>query len=155
MFISVRRGLLTCLRLSLLDFGMTRDIYETDYYRKGGKGLLPVRWMAPESLKDGVFTANSDCWYVTLAVAQSVQSWWHHWCIWSLVFVFFFLQVVWCCAVGDQHISRAAVPGLIQRTGAKVRHGWRVPGTARQLPREDVSQILKTIILQNISDITR
>ncbi|XP_060783116.1 insulin receptor a isoform X2 [Neoarius graeffei] len=43
------------------DFGMTRDIYETDYYRKGGKGLLPVRWMAPESLKDGVFTAHSDC----------------------------------------------------------------------------------------------
>uniref|UniRef100_A0A8C3HKK0 Tyrosine-protein kinase receptor n=1 Tax=Chrysemys picta bellii TaxID=8478 RepID=A0A8C3HKK0_CHRPI len=44
------------------DFGMTRDIYETDYYRKGGKGLLPVRWMAPESLKDGVFTAYSDGW---------------------------------------------------------------------------------------------
>lgn len=44
------------------DFGMTRDIYETDYYRKGGKGLLPVRWMAPESLKDGVFNAHSDCW---------------------------------------------------------------------------------------------
>ncbi|KAF7242974.1 Insulin receptor [Varanus komodoensis] len=44
------------------DFGMTRDIYETDYYRKGGKGLLPVRWMAPESLKDGVFTAHSDVW---------------------------------------------------------------------------------------------
>lgn len=43
---------------------MTRDIYETDYYRKGGKGLLPVRWMAPESLKDGVFTAHSDCWSV-------------------------------------------------------------------------------------------
>ncbi|XP_041424918.1 insulin receptor isoform X1 [Xenopus laevis] len=44
------------------DFGMTRDIYETDYYRKGGKGLLPVRWMSPESLKDGVFTAFSDVW---------------------------------------------------------------------------------------------
>lgn len=43
---------------------MTRDIYETDYYRKGGKGLLPVRWMAPESLKDGVFTAHSDGWSV-------------------------------------------------------------------------------------------
>lgn len=45
-----------------VDFGMTRDIYETDYYRKGGKGLLPVRWMSPESLKDGVFTTNSDVW---------------------------------------------------------------------------------------------
>uniref|UniRef100_H3B6P5 Tyrosine-protein kinase receptor n=1 Tax=Latimeria chalumnae TaxID=7897 RepID=H3B6P5_LATCH len=44
------------------DFGMTRDIYETDYYRKGGKGLLPVRWMSPESLKDGIFTTHSDVW---------------------------------------------------------------------------------------------
>uniref|UniRef100_A0A8C3AAE6 Tyrosine-protein kinase receptor n=3 Tax=Cyclopterus lumpus TaxID=8103 RepID=A0A8C3AAE6_CYCLU len=52
----------TDLTVKIGDFGMTRDIYETDYYRKGGKGLLPVRWMAPESLKDGVFTAHSDCW---------------------------------------------------------------------------------------------
>ncbi|XP_045154458.1 insulin receptor-related protein isoform X2 [Echinops telfairi] len=44
------------------DFGMTRNVYETDYYRKGGKGLLPVRWMAPESLKDGIFTTHSDVW---------------------------------------------------------------------------------------------
>uniref|UniRef100_A0A6I8PDT4 Tyrosine-protein kinase receptor n=1 Tax=Ornithorhynchus anatinus TaxID=9258 RepID=A0A6I8PDT4_ORNAN len=44
------------------DFGMTRDIYETDYYRRGGKGLLPVRWMAPESLKDGIFSTQSDVW---------------------------------------------------------------------------------------------
>ncbi|XP_054829766.1 insulin receptor-related protein [Eublepharis macularius] len=44
------------------DFGMTRDIYETDYYRKGGKGLLPVRWMSPESLKDGIFNTHSDIW---------------------------------------------------------------------------------------------
>lgn len=52
-----------CVCVSVwVDFGMTRDIYETDYYRKGGKGLLPVRWMSPESLKDGVFTTNSDVW---------------------------------------------------------------------------------------------
>jgi len=44
------------------DFGMTRDVYDTDYYRKGGKGLLPVRWMAPESLYDGLFTTSSDVW---------------------------------------------------------------------------------------------
>lgn len=52
------------LSFCLPDFGMTRDIYETDYYRKGGKALLPVRWMAPESLKDGIFTSLSDVWYV-------------------------------------------------------------------------------------------
>jgi hypothetical protein len=48
------------LTVKIGDFGMTRDIYETDYYRKGTKGFLPVRWMSPESLKDGVFTSSSD-----------------------------------------------------------------------------------------------
>lgn len=48
------------LTVKIGDFGMTRDIYETDYYRKGTKGFLPVRWMAPESLKDGVFSSSSD-----------------------------------------------------------------------------------------------
>lgn len=50
------------LTVKIGDFGMTRDVYETDYYRKGSKGLLPVRWMAPESLQDGVFTSSSDVW---------------------------------------------------------------------------------------------
>ena len=44
------------------DFGMARDVYETEYYRKEGRGLLPVRWMAPESIKDGKFTSQSDVW---------------------------------------------------------------------------------------------
>lgn len=54
------------------DFGMTRDIYETDYYRKGTKGLLPVRWMAPESLKDGVFTSYSDVWSYGIVLWEMV-----------------------------------------------------------------------------------
>lgn len=44
------------------DFGLARDIYKNDYYRKDGEGLLPVRWMSPESLVDGVFTSQSDIW---------------------------------------------------------------------------------------------
>lgn len=46
------------------DFGLTRDIYDADYYRKVGKGMLPVRWMAQESLRDGVYTSKSDVWLV-------------------------------------------------------------------------------------------
>jgi len=44
------------------DFGMARDIYYHEYYKPSGKRLMPVRWMAPESLKDGRFTMKSDVW---------------------------------------------------------------------------------------------
>ncbi|NXX10980.1 ROS1 kinase, partial [Podargus strigoides] len=52
----------TCRVVKIGDFGLARDIYKNDYYRKRGEGLLPVRWMAPESLIDGVFTNRSDVW---------------------------------------------------------------------------------------------
>ncbi|XP_072757205.1 proto-oncogene tyrosine-protein kinase ROS-like [Anoplolepis gracilipes] len=44
------------------DFGLARDIYKNQYYRMKGEALLPVRWMAPESLVDGIFTSQSDVW---------------------------------------------------------------------------------------------
>lgn len=44
------------------DFGLARDIYKNDYYRKEGEGLLPVRWMSPEGLMDGYFSIQSDVW---------------------------------------------------------------------------------------------
>lgn len=48
--------------IKLGDFGMTRAIYDSGYYRFNKRGMLPVRWMAPESLSDGLFTAASDIW---------------------------------------------------------------------------------------------
>jgi len=44
------------------DFGMTRPLYDSDYYRFNKRGMFPVRWMAPESLTDGIFSAASDVW---------------------------------------------------------------------------------------------
>ncbi|NXA42101.1 ROS1 kinase, partial [Eudromia elegans] len=54
------------------DFGLARDIYKNDYYRKRGEGLLPVRWMAPESLMDGVFTNRSDVWAFGILVWETL-----------------------------------------------------------------------------------
>lgn len=48
--------------VKLGDFGMTRAMYENDYYRFNRKGMLPVRWMAPESLSYGKFSTGSDIW---------------------------------------------------------------------------------------------
>ncbi|XP_032691676.1 uncharacterized protein LOC116854152 isoform X2 [Odontomachus brunneus] len=48
--------------VKLGDFGMTRPMYENDYYKFNRKGMLPVRWMSPESLGLGIFTPASDVW---------------------------------------------------------------------------------------------
>ena len=43
------------------DFGMAHEVY-ADYYKKGNPGMMPVRWMAPETLRDGKFSSASDVW---------------------------------------------------------------------------------------------
>ena len=50
--------------VKIADFGMARDIYRADYYRKGGKAMLPVKWMPPEAFLDGIFTTKTDVWWV-------------------------------------------------------------------------------------------
>ncbi|XP_020894216.1 fibroblast growth factor receptor 4 isoform X2 [Exaiptasia diaphana] len=45
------------------DFGFARDIYVEDHYtRKTQGGRFPIKWMAIESLLDGVSTTSSDAW---------------------------------------------------------------------------------------------
>ncbi|KAK3091292.1 hypothetical protein FSP39_018693 [Pinctada imbricata] len=50
------------LSVKISDFGLSRDIYSSDYYRVQSKSLLPVRWMPPESIMYGKFTTESDIW---------------------------------------------------------------------------------------------
>jgi len=42
------------------DFGFSRDIYTSDYYRLNHTAVLPVKWLAPEALLDRTFTAKTD-----------------------------------------------------------------------------------------------
>lgn len=46
----------------MADFGMARGVQEKEYYKIAGRAVLPVRWMAPESLLYGIFTSASDVW---------------------------------------------------------------------------------------------
>ena len=44
------------------DFGLSEEIYTTNYFRQGeGASVkLPVKWMALESLLDGIFSERTD-----------------------------------------------------------------------------------------------
>ncbi|XP_070000872.1 discoidin domain-containing receptor 2 [Penaeus vannamei] len=50
-----------CVKIS--DFGMSRPLYSSDYYRlSDSRALLPIRWMAWEAILQGRFSTKSDVW---------------------------------------------------------------------------------------------
>lgn len=48
--------------MKVADFGLTRDVYDKEYYSVHNKSgvKLPVKWMALESLQTHKFTPKSD-----------------------------------------------------------------------------------------------
>ena len=46
------------------DFGLTEDMYGTNYYRRGegdeSNERVPIRWMAPESIEEEVYNEKTD-----------------------------------------------------------------------------------------------
>ena len=42
------------------DFGLSRDVYVTEYYTTSHSTPLPVKWLAPEALFDRHFNEKSD-----------------------------------------------------------------------------------------------
>ncbi|PSN38777.1 hypothetical protein C0J52_18673 [Blattella germanica] len=48
--------------VKICDFGLAKSMYKSDNYRKKGDGPLPIKWMAIESIRDRVFSTQSDVW---------------------------------------------------------------------------------------------
>uniref|UniRef100_A0A3B3UQ02 receptor protein-tyrosine kinase n=1 Tax=Poecilia latipinna TaxID=48699 RepID=A0A3B3UQ02_9TELE len=61
--VAARNVLLTSRReAKICDFGLARDIMNDSNYVVKGNARLPVKWMAPESIFDCVYTVQSDVW---------------------------------------------------------------------------------------------
>uniref|UniRef100_A0A8D0AT07 receptor protein-tyrosine kinase n=1 Tax=Sander lucioperca TaxID=283035 RepID=A0A8D0AT07_SANLU len=50
------------MNVCVADFGLSKKIYNGDYYRQGRISKMPVKWIAIESLADRVYTTKSDVW---------------------------------------------------------------------------------------------
>ncbi|KAM4748763.1 macrophage colony-stimulating factor 1 receptor [Rhinophrynus dorsalis] len=61
--VAARNVLVTHGRVAkICDFGLARDIENDSNYVVKGNARLPVKWMAPESIFDCIYTAQSDVW---------------------------------------------------------------------------------------------
>ncbi|KAM7365894.1 hypothetical protein PAMP_015375 [Pampus punctatissimus] len=50
------------LRVCVADFGLSKKIYSSNYYRQKVAIRVPIKWMAMESLSESVYTTKSDVW---------------------------------------------------------------------------------------------
>jgi hypothetical protein len=46
--------------MKVADFGMAREVVDSDNYICSTQGYLPVKWMALESILEKVYTEESD-----------------------------------------------------------------------------------------------
>ncbi|XP_067313076.1 macrophage colony-stimulating factor 1 receptor-like isoform X2 [Pseudorasbora parva] len=61
--VAARNVLLTNSRVAkICDFGLARDIMNDSNYVVKGNARLPVKWMAPESIFECIYTVQSDVW---------------------------------------------------------------------------------------------
>jgi len=48
------------INIRVADFGLARDVFTSDYYRRQSAGRIPVKWMAPETLSYGISNEKTD-----------------------------------------------------------------------------------------------
>ncbi|KAK3567425.1 hypothetical protein QTP86_019839 [Hemibagrus guttatus] len=50
------------LRVRVADFGLSKQIFSSNYYRQKVAIRMPIKWMAVESLSESIYTSKSDVW---------------------------------------------------------------------------------------------
>ncbi|XP_047241391.1 ephrin type-A receptor 5 isoform X4 [Girardinichthys multiradiatus] len=50
------------LRVCVADFGLSKRVHSSNYYRQKVVIRMPIKWMAIESLSESVYTTKSDVW---------------------------------------------------------------------------------------------
>ena len=77
--------------LKISDFGLARQLNDNMIYYRSTEGKLPIRWMAPEAIKDRTFNTYTDMYAITQYVSISI------------IFVPSFQMELWSYFVGNLH----------------------------------------------------
>ena len=72
------------LMVKVADFGLTRDVYISDYYVMSHSNPLPVKWLAPEVFFDKVFSEKTD---VVSVFPMTLITLSHHTIEWPFYFI--------------------------------------------------------------------
>ena len=87
--------------IKVADFGLSESIYAKTYFRLANhsKAKLPLKWMAPESLNDGIFTEKTDVVNITSFASFLLTT-----CLTIMVCIYsHILVVIWSGMLGDLH----------------------------------------------------
>ena len=107
------------------DFGLTEDMYATNYFRKdssesGNDEKVPIRWMAPESINSELYNEKTD-----------VVSFFS--CFVALSDKFCFPVVIWSDVLGGVHMWPGAISWNTCHEAVQCSYQWRETGQTNQL----------------------
>lgn len=58
----------------MADFGLTKDVYDRNYYRAIKNEKVPARWMPLESLVNGVWSEKSDVVSISRVESSNMET---------------------------------------------------------------------------------
>lgn len=61
------------LRVCVADFGLSKQIHSSNYYRQREAIRVPIKWLAMESLSESVYTTKSDVWSFGITMWEIVS----------------------------------------------------------------------------------